>query len=349
MKKSRFSLETWQLLSVIAASAIAVVFLNSLAFGLSPETVADSLFYTFFIAFSVMFGILYLAPKIYDQPAVVRVSMIAAEIFIATFAGIFAARLFLNALGIENSIFPGFRTSVFSLVISYTFGLSAYFYLHSQTNLRRTNELLRQKELDEERARSLAARAQLAALESKIHPHFLFNTLNSIAALIKENPDDAEKMVEKLAALLRYSLDENAKGLVALEREIEITRKYLEIEKARFAERLSYEIVLEETAKKISVPPLSLQTLVENAVKHVAAKSSKKTEISISAFRNGTHFLVEVRDNGAGFADAALKSGHGLDNLRKRLKNIFNGQADLEIVTGKTGGTARLKIPYANE
>lgn len=345
MKKSRFRFETWQLLFITAASAIAVIFLNSLAYGFSPATVADSLLYTFFIASSVMLGILYLAPKIYDLSPATRISIITAEIFIATFVGIFLARLFLNTLGIEKSILPGFRTSVFSLVISYTFGFGAYFYLHSQTDLRRTNKLLRQKELDEEKAKSLAVKAQLASLESRIHPHFLFNTLNSIAALIKENPNEAEKMIEKLSALLRYSLDEHEKGLVSLEKELEITEKYLEIEKARFGDRLNYKIQTEDAAENIKIPPLALQTLVENSIKHVASKSSRTTKISIVGGRNGANFILEVGDNGTGFSLNSIRDGHGLDNLQKRLKTIFDGNADLEIIENGGGAKTRLKIP----
>ncbi len=345
MKKPRFKIETWQLLFIIAASAIAVIFLNSLAFGFSPETVADSLIYTFFIASSVMLGILYLAPKIYDRSPAVRISIIAGEIFITTFVGIFLAKFFLNALGIERSVLPGFRTSVFSLVISYTFGLSAYFYLHSQSDLRRTAKLLRQKELDEAKAKSLAAEAQLASLESRIHPHFLFNTLNSIAALIKDEPEKAEKMVEKLSALLRYSLDGQAKSVVSIADEMEITRKYLEIEKVRFGERLNYKIETNGSFENIKLPSLALQTLVENSIKHAASKSSRKTEISISAEQNGANFIIEVGDNGAGFSAAEIKAGHGLDNLQKRLKNIFGETADLEIVENGAGGTTRIKIP----
>lgn len=349
MKKPRFNLETWQLLFVIAASAVAVIFLNSLAFGFSLWTVADSLFYTFFIAFSVMLGILYLAPKIYNQPPVIRISIIAAEIFIATFAGIFLARFFSNFLGMERSILPGFRTSAFSLIISYTFGMSAYFYLHSQTRLRQTNELLRQKELDEEKAKTLAAEAQLASLESRIHPHFLFNTLNSIAALIKDEPEKAEKMIEKLSALLRYSLDAQAKSVVSLSGELEITEKYLEIEKVRFGERLSYEIVKGGNLESVTVPALSLQTLVENSVKHAASKSSRTMKIRISAKKNAAHLIVEVSDNGAGFSADEIREGHGLDNLKKRLKNIFGAAAGLEILENGTGAATRLKIPLREE
>ena len=130
---------------------------------------------------------------------------------------------------------PGWQNFVFSLGIALTFGFGAYFFEFSQAKLR-------QKELDEEKAKTLATEAQLASLESRIHPHFLFNTLNSIAALIREDPILAEKTVEKLSALLRYSLDSNAKGLVSLKQEFEITEKYLEIEKVRFDKRLAYKI-----------------------------------------------------------------------------------------------------------
>lgn len=336
------------MLFVVAASALAVIFLNSLVYGLSPETVADSLIHTFFIASSVCIGILYLVPKVCDYHFSKRVLIITAVIFIATIIGIFLTKFFLGALGLETRYIPSRRTTIFSLVISYTFGFSAYFYLHSQNKLNRTKELLRQKEFEEAKVKSLAVQAQLASLESRIHPHFLFNTLNSIASLIRENPILAEKMIEKLSALLRYSLDENAEGTVKLENELEITRKYLEIEKVRFDERLNFKIEGFENVGNIKIPPLSIQTLVENSIKHVASKSSRRTEILISAFQNETDFVIEVSDNGAGFSADELKEGHGLDNLNKRLKNIFKEAANLEIIKNGAGGKVRLKVPKSD-
>ena len=215
-----------------------------------------------------------------------------------------------------------------------TFGFAFYFYEISQTKLRR-------KELSEEKAKTFAREAQLASLESRIHPHFLFNTLNSIAALIREEPVTAEKMVEKLSALLRYSLDANSESLVTLKQELEITEKYLEIEKARFDERLRYKIVADETLTNAKLPPLALQTLVENSIKHVAAKTSGVTEINVSVSENGRGIIVEVRDNGTGFSSDAIKENHGLDVLQKRLTTIFQDAARLEI----GDGAVRLKIP----
>ncbi len=342
-----------QVILVIALSGLAVIFLNSLSFGFNFEMIADSLINTFIIASSVCLGILPVIPAIQDFSLFKRILIMTAIISITALVGTFVAGFLMRIFTAQEVgiyYLPSRRTITFSLVISYIFGFSTYFYLSSQEKYLETKKLLRQKELDEARAKSLAVQAQLASLESKIHPHFLFNTLNSIAALIKENPDEAEKMVEKLSALLRYSLDaENAKGLVSLEKELEITRKYLEIEKARFADRLSYKFDLDENSAKINVPPLSLQTLVENSIKHVASKSSKKTEIAISAFQNNGNFFIEVKDNGAGFSDNELKNGHGLDNLQKRLKNIFDENADLEIANNGAGGKVRLKIPFSNE
>lgn len=336
------------MLFVGVASAFAVVLLNSMSFGISALRLLDSLTHTFFIASSVSIGILYLAPKIYEFSISKRMLILVPVIFIATIIGIVLARSFLSLFDFNIfrsfDITPSPRTVIFSLLISYVFGLGAYFYLHSQNKLRRTKELLKQKELDEARAKSLAVSAQLASLESKIHPHFLFNTLNSIAALIKENPEKAEKMVEKLSALLRYSLDFESNKLVSLEKELKITRDYLEIESTRFADKLDYNFEVEEGLKTKKIPAFSLQTLVENSIKHVASKRSERTEINISAYNSNGSLKIEVSDDGKGFAENDLKSGHGLDNLRKRLENIFDDKAKLEISENGNSGKVILEI-----
>ncbi|MCB1023351.1 MAG: histidine kinase, partial [Acidobacteria bacterium] len=337
-----------QMVLVVILAAVAVVFLDSLSYGVSRETVFDSVFHSIIIGSSVCIGVLLVIPKIEMNPLWIRILIVSATILFAALTGIFITRLFLGVYyGKEFGGFylPNQRTFIFSMVISYIFGFSAYFYVSSQHRLEKAQEELKQKELNEANVRSLAAEAQLAALESKIHPHFLFNTLNSIAALIRENPDRAEKMVEKLSALLRYSLDENANGTVSLLSEIEITRKYLEIEKERFAERLAFSIEGFESVEKIKIPSLSIQTLVENSIKHVASKSSKKTEIRVFAKSEGKSFIIEVSDSGSGFSKNDLSEGHGLDNLRKRLKNIFEENADLEIIENDNCGKVRLKIP----
>jgi sensor histidine kinase YesM len=349
VEEPRFKIETWQMLFVAVASAFAVVILNSLSFGLSAERLLDSLTHTFFIASIVSIGIFYFAPKIYKLSVFKRMLFLVPVIYLTTLIGIILARIFLSffEFNIFNSanIWPGLRTTVFSLIISYVFGLSAYFYIHSQNKLNRTRELLRQKELDEAKAKSLAVKAQLESLESRIHPHFLFNTLNSIAALIKENPDLAENIVEKLSVLLRYSLDFQAGKLVTLEKELKITRDYLAIESVRFAKKLEYKFDIQEDYKDKKIPAFSLQTLVENSIKHVASKRSALTKINIGAENSDGLLKIEVSDNGDGFSKKDIKAGHGLDTLQKRLENIFDGRANLEILEDNSGGKVKLTLP----
>lgn len=345
VKGVRFKLQTWQMVFVGIASAFVVIILNSLSFGLNAHRVIDSVAHTFFIASMVSIVILYFAPSIYEYPIVKRLLILIPAIFIATIIGIFLTRLFLgifyNDAFLGSGLIPGYRTTIFSSIISYVFGLSAYFYITSQNKLKTTEEQLRQKELDEAKAKSLAVSAQLASLESKIHPHFLFNTLNSIAALIKEDPDLAEKMVEKLSVLLRYSLDFEPSKLVNLHEELKITKDYLEIESTRFADRLDYNFDIDENLIDKKLPAFSLQTLVENSIKHVASKRSGKTTIGISAKRINENLIIEVKDNGDGFSESDLIKGHGLDTLQKRIANIFAGDAKLEVLEG---GVVQLKI-----
>src|SRR5471030_2053929 len=124
---------------------------------------------------------------------------------------------------------------------------------------------LRTRQLEEERARKLATEAKLSSLESRIHPHFLFNTLNSISALIREDPGRAERTVERLAALLRYSLD-STRRLVPLRHEMRVVQDYLEIEKTRFGDRLRYTLDVPDEIGELEVPPMTVQTLVENSI-----------------------------------------------------------------------------------
>ena len=129
---------------------------------------------------------------------------------------------------------------------------------------------LRTKERDEAEARRLAAEAQLASIESRVQPHFLFNTLNSIAALTHDDPAGAERMTGQLASLLRSSLDSTATPLVTLEQELRVVRAYLDIERVRFGDRLRYDVAPRWGAAA-TVPRMALQTLVENSVKYAVS------------------------------------------------------------------------------
>jgi two-component system, LytTR family, sensor histidine kinase AlgZ len=208
-------------------------------------------------------------------------------------------------------------------------GLTIGIYSTLRERLEETTLQLRTKELERERALKLATEAQLASLESRIHPHFLFNTLNSISSLIPEDPARAERLVEQMAALLRFSLDANQSGLVPLASELKIVGDYLEIERARFGERLRYQIDVPSDLNDSRIPPLSLQTLVENSVKYAIAPERTGGEIRITGARSNGAFRLEVSDSGPAFQLELAPAGHGLDNLKGRLSTLFGDRAAL--------------------
>jgi sensor histidine kinase YesM len=236
---------------------------------------------------------------------------------------------------------PQFLGSLkFASFLTISAGLSVGIYSTLRERLDETTLQLRTKELERERALKLATEAQLASLESRIHPHFLFNTLNSISSLIPEDPARAERLVEQMAALLRFSLDANQSGLVPLSAELKIVGDYLEIERARFGDRLRYQIDVPADLNESRIPPLSLQTLVENSVKYAIAPDRTGGEIRITAARSDGAFRLEVSDPGPAFQLESAPAGHGLDNLKDRLLAVFGGKAAL--VLQRVGGRNNL-------
>jgi LytS/YehU family sensor histidine kinase len=197
---------------------------------------------------------------------------------------------------------------------------------------------LRTRELEHERERKSALEARLSSLESRLHPHFLFNTLNAIAELIHENPDRAERTVERLAALLRASLDATEHGLVPLSRELELVSDYLEIEKARLGDRLIYAVAVAPALARCRVPPLAVQMLVENSIKHAIAPRPAGGRLRVDAAAEDGRLVVGVWDDGPGFSADTIQPGHGLENLQSRLAARF-GDAGVLNVAREHGGT----------
>ena len=192
-----------------------------------------------------------------------------------------------------------------------------------------TSFMSESKERATAEARRLAAEAQLASLESRVNPHFLFNTLNSIAALTHSNPSGAEQMTNQLASLMRSSLD-SASPLVPLGEEIDLVRTYLAIERVRFGDRLRYTIDVDENVPTL-VPRLSLQTLVENSVKYAVSTRRNGASISIAGVAQDGFTRIEVEDDGPGFDPRTPSDGRGLALLRARLVMSFGSAARLDV------------------
>lgn len=188
-----------------------------------------------------------------------------------------------------------------------------------------------------------ATAARLAALQSRIHPHFLFNTLNSAIALVREEPAKAEAVLEDLSELFRQALSDPAES-VTLGQEIALAQRYLAIERIRFGDRLRVEWSLDDNAELAKLPPLLLQPLVENAVKHGVEPSASGAQIWISTRKRGGMVVVKVTNSTpAGVGEA----GHGLAlaNVRERLLLLHDVQARFKTVFKDGLFQVRLEVP----
>jgi two-component system, LytTR family, sensor kinase len=199
----------------------------------------------------------------------------------------------------------------------------------------------------EVRASALAAQlssAQLDALRSQLDPHFLFNTLNSISALMHRDVRAADTMLSRLSDMLRVTLDSASAQEVPLRAELETTRLYLDIMDARFGDRLSWSFDVGAPLLDERVPSFLLQPLVENVVRHGIGESNQRTTIRVGAEAAGDVLTLRIADDGRGLPpDAALQEGIGLRNTRRRLAELYGAAARLE-VTNRDGGGAEVIV-----
>jgi two-component system LytT family sensor kinase len=194
------------------------------------------------------------------------------------------------------------------------------------------------------------AQAQLQNLRLQLNPHFLFNTLNTISSVMYEDVRIADRMIARLSDLLRSTLDQGDAQEVTLEREIEFLRLYVETMKARFEERLEVDVETSAETRGAMVPPLVLQPLVENSIKHGADGQTSKVRILVRAARENGSLRLEVRDHGPGISgtkSAALKSGIGLSNTAERLERLYGGTHRLDLRNADDGGlVVTLQVPF---
>ncbi|HEX9760728.1 MAG TPA: histidine kinase [Candidatus Acidoferrales bacterium] len=219
----------------------------------------------------------------------------------------------------------------------------------------------RERELRASQLEARLAESRLQVLKMQLHPHFLFNTLHAISTLMHRDVEAADRMLARLSDLLRLTLDRTGVQEVPLAEELDFLQRYLEIEQARFEDRLQIGLDVAPGALDAHVPYLFLQPIVENAIRHGVAPRAAGGRVEITAFtqsrppagegrREDSRLVVEVRDDGPGLPSApgaALREGLGLANTRARLQQLYGAEQEFELANGATGGlTVRITLPF---
>ena len=232
------------------------------------------------------------------------------------------------------------------LLKTWHYNLLIYWIIVSAAHVAIYQRQLRERELRAVELEKHLATVRLQALQMQLNPHFLFNTLNSVAALMHRDVEAADRMLVRLGELLRRTLDGTGTQEVLLSEELDFLSGYLEIEKTRFGDRLSIRMEIAPETRSTLVPNLVLQPLVENAIKHGIEPRAKPGEIVIRAFAEVGQLHLEVSDNGRGpVAPSSKREGIGWANTRARLSHLYGDQQSMEI-DGKPNGGFSVHIRF---
>jgi sensor histidine kinase YesM len=352
----RFSRAYWRRVIVanVAAAVAVTVFYSGISLRTPPRQMLEA--FAISMLFSTIIGPMLgiVMPRV-GRAAACRFSfpfdwvVLLATMVAIALAGSFTAILILAAIGYLHGagiVATWMAGSVkASIAITLTFGIFLTVVEGMRRQLDDARMALRTKERDEAEARRLAAEAQLASIESRVQPHFLFNTLNSIAALVHHDPAGAERMTGQLAALLRSALDSTATPIVPLDDELKVVRAYLDIERVRFGDRLRYSVDVVDGAGSLMVPRMALQTLVENSVKYAVSPRRDGASIRVRAVVADDRLRLSVEDDGPGFDAATRPAGHGLDLLYRRLKMLFGDTASLTVACEHARTAVCIEVP----
>jgi len=221
------------------------------------------------------------------------------------------------------------------LGVSYAIG----FYRRSQERDLRSSQL-----------EARLAQTRLQVLEMELQPHFLFNTLNTVSALVHKDPDTAERMIARLGDLLRLTLHHSGQQEVTLQEELELLDRYVEIEQTRFRDRLRFTLAVDDDTLRARVPRLLLQPIVENAIRHGVSRRSTAGRVEVRARRNANALTLRISDDGPGLAPGQGGSGIGLGNTRARLAELYPNRHRFELDDQPGGGVAVLvELPYRTD
>jgi len=352
---NRRNFSPWLLIPLWAAGSSIAGLVIGLAVGLFKQggieapILGISVLFGNVVGFTALISAAFIYPRLRSLPPALRIAVLTTMLLSGSAAGSVAVM----------SAFPLFvmgepRQAIAVVAINAILGVivggitTAYESMHE-----RLQESLREVEegrLVESQLREQAARAELAALQARINPHFFFNTLNTVSSLLEDDPEEAQEVIASLAGLFRYTFKAAGAASVPLEEELAFIRSYLRIEQARFGDRLQVDWNIAAEGKRTPLPGLILQPLVENAIGHGIAPLARGGRIAIDSRVDNGHLQLTVTDDGRGLnvpASQLFRDGHGLGNVRQRLETYYRGAATFALDRGQDGlGTvARIVVP----
>ncbi|WP_420385306.1 sensor histidine kinase [Roseivirga sp.] len=265
------------------------------------------------------------------------VGLLITSLIVQTFIHLIIYHL-VPLSGLTPFSWAGFVAYVFNVFVVLILWAAIYFIF-------KFVEKSRKNELEKLELKAALQEAELMILKNQVNPHFLFNALNNIRSLILIEPEKARKMVTHISDLLRYSIQFNASEKVALRDEIEIVKDYLQLESIQFNDRLHYSFDISPETEKIEIPPMAIQLLVENAIKHGLSIQKSGGEIQIKTSITDRALLIEVINTGQ-LTPQKKREGIGLNNLLERMKILFGTFAEFKLENSSENTVkATLKIP----
>jgi two-component system, LytTR family, sensor kinase len=320
------AISAWLVCAYLWALLTPLVFLFAKRFPIANERPARS------IALHVFFGLF------------IATLQLAAYVFADRLLLADPARPFAPWQQFRGLVLTGFHINLLLYLMLIGFYEASDYYRRYRERERRAAQL----EIEAAKLETQLTRAQLDALRMQMHPHFLFNTLNSVSVLMQEDVTLANEMLLRLSELLRLTLSQNQTQEVTLQQELDFLRLYLEIERVRFQDRLKVRIEAPADTLEARVPNLILQPLVENAIRHAVAPRAAETLVVVRSARDNGNLHLQVSDNGDGVSvTAKATNGIGLANTRSRLEKLYGKNHSFEMREVDAGGVqVSLIIPF---
>ncbi|WP_303318565.1 histidine kinase [Flavivirga abyssicola] len=289
--------------------------------------------------------------KLLMQKKTKLVYIISIHLFFSFFIGAFTIGL-SQIVEQLKSPWPMKENSIASLFTSYIRLIDLHFLIYmslvTMIYMYYYFQKIQESKIQTIKLQDQLSKTHLKFLQTQMHPHFLFNTLNGIHSLMDINIAKSKSMVVDLSDLLRNVLEKKDQNLIELQEELEILKKYIHIKKARFSDQLNIHLNIEEGLENVLVPNMLLQPIVENSTKHGYDKEHLSLDITINIFRKNDKLIVKIKNNGKELKDklsVLLKKGTGLNNIKERLDSLYNNNYKLKIYNKSNSVITEVNIP----